>query len=265
MTYGSLFAGIGGMDLGLERAGLTCKWQCEIDDYPTRVLTKHWPDVPKFRDVRAFPPRPESEWTRHRWKERFGVDLICGGFPCQDISSAGKRTGITGKRSGLWSEFARIVRVLRPGFVLVENSADLPLRGLDVVLGNLAALGYDAEWEVLAASDYGAPHIRERTFVLANALRERTYGEHRRSRQTIDAGRNGPQRLLPDPEGQRERLMAERQRRQEQTETDVDGNGAIDADVESQGSSVSGRGVGATKKLAGHADAVGWPPEPDVD
>ncbi|MGN6759453.1 MAG: DNA cytosine methyltransferase [Thermomicrobiales bacterium] len=156
LTFGSLFAGIGGLDLGLERAGMRCLWQVEIDEYCRRVLAKHWPDVPKFGDIQEL-----------RGDELQRVDLICGGFPCQDISNAGKRAGIGGERSGLWSEYIRLVRVLRPRFVLVENVAALLGRGMDTVLGDLAASGYDAEWDCVSARAVGAPHIRERIFVLA--------------------------------------------------------------------------------------------------
>jgi DNA (cytosine-5)-methyltransferase 1 len=158
MTFGSLFAGIGGLDLGLERAGLECRWQVEIDDYARRVLAKHWPDVRRWDDVRTFPPDPVEDWS---------VDLICGGFPCQDISHVGRRAGIDGERSGLWSEFERTVRLLRPRYVLVENVPSLLVRGMGRVLGNLASLGFDAEWAVLPASRFGAPHFRERIFILA--------------------------------------------------------------------------------------------------
>lgn len=161
MTFGSLFAGIGGMDLGLERAGMTCRWQVEIHPFCRRVLAKHWPDVPRHDDVRTFP----NHGTREDWH----VDLICGGFPCQDISHAGARAGIGGERSGLWSEFARVIRDLRPRFVLVENSAALLDRGMGVVLADLATLGFDAEWEVLPAAALGAPHLRERVFIVAHA------------------------------------------------------------------------------------------------
>jgi site-specific DNA-cytosine methylase len=123
-TFGSLFAGIGGMDLGLERAGLTCRWQVEIDPYCRKVLAKHWPDVPKLEDVR--------DAGAHNLQP---VGLIAGGFPCQDISNAGKRAGIDGERSGLWSEYARIIRELRPRYVLVENVSALLARGFERVLG----------------------------------------------------------------------------------------------------------------------------------
>jgi DNA (cytosine-5)-methyltransferase 1 len=156
MTFGSLFAGIGGMDLGLERAGMTCKWQVEIDPYARRVLEKHWPDVRRWDDVRTFPP--QGDW---------GVDLICGGFPCQDISKAGHKAGINGNRSGLWSEYARIIGSLQPRYVFLENVADLLVRGINRVLGDLAEIGYDAEWDVIPASAFGAPHQRERLFLIA--------------------------------------------------------------------------------------------------
>jgi DNA (cytosine-5)-methyltransferase 1 len=160
MTFGSLFAGIGGFDLGFERAGLKCEWQVEIDPYCRRVLAKHWPDVRRHDDVRTFPP--EGEW---------GVDVICGGFPCQDISEAGKWLGLDGERSGLWREFARIIRVVRPRLVVVENVSALLFRGLGDVLADLAGLGFDAEWGVLPLCALGAPHTRERVFIVANADR----------------------------------------------------------------------------------------------
>ena len=156
MTFGSLFAGIGGFDLGFERAGMKCEWQVENDPYCQRVLAKHWPHVRRWDDVRTFPPA--GEW---------GVDVICGGFPCQDISDAGRRKGIDGERSGLWFDYARIVRELRPRIIVVENVSALLVRGFDRVLGELAACGYDAEWECLPASIFGAPHRRDRVFVVA--------------------------------------------------------------------------------------------------
>jgi DNA (cytosine-5)-methyltransferase 1 len=161
MTFGSLFAGIGGIDLGFERAGLECRWQAEIDPYATRVLERHWPHVRRWGDVRTFPPPgPVEDWR---------VDVIAGGFPCQDISNAGKRRGIDGPQSGLWKDFARVLGVLRPRYVVVENTASLRSRGLSRVLADLAALGYDAEWSVVSCCSLGAPHTRERLFVLAHA------------------------------------------------------------------------------------------------
>jgi DNA (cytosine-5)-methyltransferase 1 len=156
LTVGSLFSGIGGIDLGLQRAGFKIAWQVEINEYCQKVLAKHWPDVARYGDIRTV--------GSHNLE---AVDLMCGGFPCQDISNAGKRAGITGERSGLWSEFYRLICELRPRYVLVENVAALLVRGIDTVLGDLAACGYDAEWQVLSAAQFGAPHLRERVFLVA--------------------------------------------------------------------------------------------------
>lgn len=156
MTFGSLFAGIGGFDIGFEAAGMKCLWQVEIDPFASKVLEKHWPSVERFRDIREFYPK-----RKHR------VDVICGGFPCQDISLAGKGGGLHGERSGLWSEYFRVLGILRPRYVVVENSSALLGRGIYGVLGDLAQLGYDAEWQSFFASDFGLPHRRKRIFIVA--------------------------------------------------------------------------------------------------
>jgi DNA (cytosine-5)-methyltransferase 1 len=156
LTVGDLFSGIGGFSLGLERAGMRTAWFAEVDPYASAVLKKHWPEVPNHGDVRSI---------RAGSVER--VDVLCGGFPCQDISNAGKRAGIDGVRSGLWSEYSRIVGDLRPGFVIVENSSALLGRGMGRVLGDLSALGYDSEWSIVSACAFGAPHARERVFLIA--------------------------------------------------------------------------------------------------
>ena len=143
-------------DLGLERAGHECVGQCEIDPYALKVLEKHWPDVPRFGDILAINPHklPKSQlWT--------------AGFPCQDISNAGKRKGIKGSRSGLFFWFMRMVREVCPEYILLENVSALLVRGMGEVLAELAGSGYDAEWRVLRASDFGAPHQRERVFIVA--------------------------------------------------------------------------------------------------
>lgn len=165
ITFGSLFSGIGGIDLGLERAGMQCAWQVEIDDYAQKVLAKHWPNTPRFRDVRAIGRHVGDIHTCYIpvWY----VDVLAGGFPCQDISDAGKQAGIDGERSGLWAEFYRLIRELRPRFVIVENVAALLHRGMGRVLGDLAACGYDADWQIISAESVGAPHLRERVFIVA--------------------------------------------------------------------------------------------------
>ncbi len=156
MTFGSLFAGIGGMDLGLERAGMECRWQVEIDPFCRKVLTKHWPDVPKYEDVRDVGAELES------------VDLICGGFPCQSISHNGHGL-VQDDERWLWPEFARIIGELRPRLVLLENVAAITSRGLGDVLGDLASVRYDTEWVCIRAADVGAPHRRERLFLVAHS------------------------------------------------------------------------------------------------
>lgn len=156
MTFGSLFAGIGGIDKGLEDAGMTCAWQVEINDYCSRVLAAHWPGVLRLRDI--------HDAGSHNLPR---VNLICVGLPCQDVSQAGKRAGIGGTRSGLWRQAVRVVRELCPRYVLVENVPGLLARGMGDVLGDLASLGYDAEWSVLSACAMGAPHTRERVFIVA--------------------------------------------------------------------------------------------------
>jgi DNA (cytosine-5)-methyltransferase 1 len=155
-----LFSGIGGFSLGLERAGFTTVAFCEIEPYCRAVLKKHWPHVPCYEDVRTL--------TAERLAaDGISVDVICGGFPCQDISTAGNGQGLAGERSGLWSEYARLIRDIRPRYVIVENVAALLGRGLDAVLGQLVSLGYDAEWHCIPAASIGAPHRRDRIWIVA--------------------------------------------------------------------------------------------------
>jgi len=160
ITFGSLFSGIGGLDLGLERAGMKCVWHVEIDKYATKVLEKHWPNTQKFGDIR--------DCGAHNLAP---VDLICGSFPCQDLSCAGRRAGLNGSRSILWTEFARIVCEIRPRWVLAENVPGLLSandgRFFGKVLGDLASCGYSAEWDCIPAAAVGAPHLRDRLFIVA--------------------------------------------------------------------------------------------------
>jgi len=179
-----LFSGIGGFSLGLERTnGFRTVAFCEIDPFARRVLAKHWPQVPIYDDVR------ELDAARLR-ADGITVDVICGGFPCQDISIAGKGAGLAGERSGLWREYARLVRELRPRYVVVENVAAMLGRGMGDVLGDLAEIGYDAEWHCIPASAVGAPHERDRVWIVA----------HPHDRQCLEpelalcAGRDAPGR-----------------------------------------------------------------------
>lgn len=158
-----LFSGIGGFSLGLERAGMRTVAFCEIEPFCRRVLSKHWPEVPIYEDVR------ELTADTLRRDGITDINVISGGFPCQDISAAGKREGIKGARSGLWREYARLVGELRPSYVIVENSAELLGNGLGDVLGDLATLRYDAVWECIPAAILGAPHGRDRIWLVAYA------------------------------------------------------------------------------------------------
>jgi len=155
MKFGSLFSGIGGIDLGLERAGMTCIWQSEIEPYACQVLAKHWPDIPNLGDIR------EIDWTG---VER--ADVVAEGYPCQPFSHAGRRAGEHDPRH-LWPMFADCIRVVRPRYALLENVAGHLSLGFGSVLSDLAALGYDARWDCIPAAAVGAPHLRDRVFVIA--------------------------------------------------------------------------------------------------
>jgi DNA (cytosine-5)-methyltransferase 1 len=161
----ALFAGAGGGILGGFLLGWRTVCAVEIDPYCRSVLLSRQLDgilepFPIWDDIATFDGKP---WRGH-------VDIVTGGFLCQDISCAGKGAGIAGERSGLWAEMARVIREVRPSFVLVENSPRLTSRGLGVVLGDLADLGFDAQWAVLSAAQVGAPHRRERIYILARRV-----------------------------------------------------------------------------------------------
>ncbi len=156
-----LFSGIGGFSIGLGRAGFETVAFCEIDPFCRRVLAKHWQGVPIYDDVRVL--------TAERLAaDGVGpIDLLCGGFPCQDISTAGEGRGLSGPRSSLWWEYHRLIAEVRPAWVVIENVSRLRSKGLEQVLGGLAEIGYDAEWHCVPASAVGAPHRRDRVWVLA--------------------------------------------------------------------------------------------------
>lgn len=161
MNYLSLFSGVGGLDLGLDRAGWNCVGQVELDPYCRTVLARHWPEVPKHEDVRTTP-----EWWAA--EPRPAVRLVAGGFPCQPFSKAGRRRGTADERWG-WPWFRAVVRAVRPQYVLVENVAALidDADAFGWLLGDLAEDGFDAQWTVISACALGAPHVRERLFLVA--------------------------------------------------------------------------------------------------
>jgi len=155
-----LFSGIGGFSLGLEVAGFQTVAFCEADEACRRVLAKNWPGVPIHDDVQNLS-------AQHLTADGISVDAICGGFPCQNISLAGRMEGIDGAKSGLWQHYLRLIGELRPAWVIIENSPVLRSKGLEAMLGELAALGYDAEWHCLPANAFGAPHRRDRLWIVA--------------------------------------------------------------------------------------------------
>lgn len=172
-----LFSGIGGFSLGLERTGgFETVAFCESEPFPRRVLAKHWPKVPCYHDVRTL----TADVLR---RDGISVDVITGGFPCQDLSVAGKRAGLDGSRSGLWSEIDRLIGELSPSYVLLENVANLlagpsdkPGGWFGRILGDLAERGYDAEWRNIPAWLMGRPHERQRVWIVAYPKQERWTG-----------------------------------------------------------------------------------------
>ena len=169
LTFGSLFSGIGGIDLGLERAGMTCRWQSEIDPYACQVLAKHWPDIPNLGDIR------DIDWTTVE-----PTDVVAGGYPCQPFSVAGDRAGGDDPRH-LWPLFADCLRMVRPRYALLENVSGHLSLGFGSVLADLAEIGYDCRWDCIPAAAVGAPHRRDRVFIIATrtdmADTDRTSGE----------------------------------------------------------------------------------------
>ena len=203
-----LFAGAGGGILGGILLGHTCVCAVELEPYCRNVLLQRQRDgiLPRFPiwdDVRTFDGKP--------WRGR--VDVVCGGFPCQDISAAGKGAGITGERSGLWSEMARVIGEVRPRYAFVENSPMLTVRGLGTVLRDLAAMGYDARWGIVSAANAGAPHKRERIWILADA------GQERRTCREIHPGNVIPTLSIRAPDSP----IAEGERRTDVPDADSPG------------------------------------------
>lgn len=289
MNVGSLFTGIGGFDLGLERAGMRVLWQAESDEFCRRVLARHWPGVPCYPDVRdlvadtsrdaatriqaAAGTNGQRAWmadqpsgTRRVPVPVPHVDVLCGGFPCQDISVAGRGAGIDGARSGLWAEYARLVGELRPAYVIVENVPALLARGLGRVLGDLAACGYDAEWDCLPASAFGAPHRRDRIWIVAypggERLREQSAGLTGGDVAAVagDDGEAGDA-AHPDGDGQPARTVDALAGTGELGLADADGARRAHAE-RSAGPRAGGRpvaGAGDVGRWARH-----WESEPDV-
>lgn len=231
MTVGSLFAGIGGFDLGLERAGFTIKWQVEIDEYCRAVLAKHWPRVKRYGDIRAID-----------WRHIEPVDVLCGGFPCQPFSLAGQRRGTSDDRY-LWPEMRLAVLHAEPTWVIAENVPGLIGPALDEVLSDLEAAGYEVGTLAVPACAFDAPHIRQRIWILAHRNRKQLRDERR-------TGLSGTSGAMQGAEEERERIRVDA------------GNGGQDvADAD------TARRHGRTRmQRAGwwgeSEDGGGWQPEP---
>jgi DNA (cytosine-5)-methyltransferase 1 len=168
-----LFSGLGAFSLGLERtSGFVTVATCEINPFAQRILEKHWPHVPNHPDIRT------REFIAGE------ADVICGGFPCQDVSRAGRRAGLSGARSGLWGGLLRAIRLVRPVVAIVENVAALLDDGMGRVLGDLAEIGHDAEWHCISAASVGAKHERDRVWIVSHPNDE--HGEKRLGLLPID-------------------------------------------------------------------------------
>src|SRR5574344_324720 len=165
MTHGSLFSGIGGFDLAAEQAGFENIFNCEIIEYNRKILKKNFPNAKQYEDITKFDAR--------EYKDK--IDVLSGGFPCQDVSIANQknRQGIKGERTGLWKEYARVVGEIRPKYIIFENSTMLLVSGFEQVLCDLFKLRYDVEWRCFYASDFGFPHYRKRLYGVAYTNSER--------------------------------------------------------------------------------------------
>jgi DNA (cytosine-5)-methyltransferase 1 len=238
VKVGSLFSGIGGLDLGLERAGMTVVWQSEIDPYACRVLAKHWPHVPNLGDI-----------TTIDWSTVEPVDIICGGYPCQPFSLAGVRRGEADPRH-LWPHFLAALRHLRPRLALLENVPGHLSLGFGRVLGDLAENGYDAEWTCVSAAAIGAPHLRVRVFVVAYP-----HGEGEPS-VPVDAVAR-PRFLVPDANGSG---LGPDQRHVQPRQSDAARRGplskSVSDELRQQSVTVTGRGGEAVAQHDGTDRAV---------
>lgn len=222
ITIGSLFSGIGGFELGLELAIPNAKtiWQCEQDPFCRKVLAKHWPDATIYEDIRKMDTQDVPF-----------VDIMCGGFPCQDISVAGKGAGINGKKSGLWWFMLGCISRLRPSVVVLENVPAITFRGGIDVVGSITELGYDCEWGIIPAGGpkgFGAPHLRKRWFLVGYITHTNRIPTSQANKEIVSNRKGGETRniiggrawgnVTSDSNGSPPREMRNRQKQNKSTE-----------------------------------------------
>jgi DNA-cytosine methyltransferase len=250
LTVGSLFSGIGGMDLGLERAGHKVIWQSEIDPYACKVLKKHWPNVSNLGDI-----------TKIDWSKVEPVDIICGGYPCQPFSHAGKRNGTADARH-LWPAMHNAICQLRPRYALMENVRGHLSMGFGDVLADLAEIGYDAEWQVIPAAAVGALHKRDRVFIVAypnsscttnGRQREVVQGENSSRGNDRNRGQRNVGQISLGSAGQNTSVVADTDNARGRTPTSgIDSNGA--AQIKKR-QNVAQSGVGRRSKNVANTDS----------
>lgn len=186
-----IFSGIGGFSFGLEKSGMKTVAFCEINPFCQKVLSKHWLDVPLFHDITLLGKKDLPQ-----------IDVIAGGFPCQDISIAGKKKGINAERSGLWTEFARLINEIRPKYAIIENVANLRSQGLARVIKDLWTIGYNAEWHCIPASAVGGPHRRDRIWIIAyTSIFNKERLPFREKEEESASGERNKDATYPDQQG----------------------------------------------------------------
>ena len=266
LTVGSLFSGIGGLDLGLERAGMKVIWQSEIDPYACKVLKKHWPEVPNHGDIKQID-----------WRTVEPVDVICGGYPCQPFSTAGKRQGTDDPRH-LWPWVRTAISELRPKYAILENvRGHLSLGGTQVI-GELAEIGYDAEWRVVSAAGVGAPHRRDRIIIVAYPSQLFCNGSDNNSRISMESktisklGNSRGEKAMANTNGRRQQKRNKDERSIPIVDQEGDGKSMANTNSEQLGKYGVTEHVGSQNQIWGYNGRretsydgwQWWETEPDV-